>query len=93
MDDKTFNMVEGILSDKTVPAAPGVEHDNRTAALDLLEEGVKQGTLGEVAQVIARRYNLRPQVVIGWYAETLNRRVKETTELIQKLTELRLKNV
>ena len=86
MENETFNMVDGILATKGY-------HEDRQAALDILEVGVREGTLVEVAEVIARRYSLQPKAVIDWYAEVLNRRVEETTQLIQKLTKLRVDNV
>ena len=85
MDAETFDMIDGILTTK------GFRED-RQAALDILEVGVKEGTLVDVAKVIARRYALQPQVIVEWYAEVLNRRVQKTTELIQKLTEARVDN-
>jgi len=85
MDNETFDMVDGILATKGF-------NEDRQAALDILEVGVREGTLVDVAKVIARRYALQPQVVIEWYSEVLNRRVEETTQLIQKLTKLRVDN-
>ncbi len=86
MDAKTFDMVDGILATKGF-------HEDRQAALDILEVGVREGTLADVAEVIARRYALQPQVVLEWFGEVLNRRVEETTQLIQKLTKMRVDNV
>ena len=78
MDAKTFNMVDGILATK------GFRED-RQAALDILEVGVREGTLVDVAEVIARRYALQPQAVIGWFGECLNRRIKAAQEISDKL--------
>ena len=86
MDNEQFNLIDGILATKGF-------HEDRQAALDILEVGVREGTLVDVAGVIARRYSLQPQVIIEWYIEVLNRRVEETTQLIQKLTEQRVDNV
>ncbi len=83
VDEVTFNMVDGML------ARQG-NHDDRPAAVDLLETGVQNGTLGDTARVIAQRYSLRPEVIIGWYAEVLKRRVKEITKQIEELTEARI---
>jgi len=83
VEAKTFDMVDGIL------ARQG-DDDNRKAALDILEDGVKAGTLYDAALVVADRYALRPSVVIEWYTEALYRRVEEITKLIQKLTEARV---
>lgn len=49
MDTKTFDMIDGILTTK------GFRED-RQAAVDILEVGVREGTLVDVAEVIARRY-------------------------------------
>jgi len=86
MDNETFKMVDGILATKGF-------HEDRQAALDILEVGVQEGTINDVAEVIARRYALQPQTIIEWFAEVLSRRVEETTQLIQKLTKLRVDNV
>ena len=86
MDAETFKMVDGIL------ARQG-DDDDRPAAVNILEVSVKEGTLYEVALEVANRYALRPSVVIEWYTEVLNRRVQETTELLQKIAELRVGNV
>jgi len=85
MDAETFDMIDGIL------ASQG-DHDDRQDAMDILEVGVKEGTLVDTARVVAGRYALRPEVVIEWFTEVLNRRVEETTQLIQKLTKLRVDN-
>jgi len=79
VDAATFNMVDGMI--------------DRESAISLMEVGVQEGTVGDVAEVIARRYALQPQVIIEWFTEVLNRRVEETTQLIQKLTKLRVDNV
>ena len=42
----------------------------------------------DTARVVADRYALRPSVIIEWYAEVLNRRVREATDTILKLKEL-----
>jgi len=86
MDAETFNLVDGTLADQGY-------HDDRTAAEDILELAVKEGTLHDAARVVGDRYALRPSVVIEWYTEVLNRRVQKTTELLQKITELRADNV
>ena len=86
MDKEQFELIDGILTTK------GFQED-RQAALDLLEVGVREGTLADVAQVIARRYALQTEAVVEWFGEVLNRRVEETTQLIQKLTKLRVSNV
>ena len=81
MDAETFDMVDGML------ARQGY-HDDRPAALDILEVGAREDTLVDAARVVAGRYALRPEVVIDWYAEVLNRRVQEATAIIEKLREL-----
>ena len=86
MDNEQFKMVDGLL------ATQG-ETDDRESAISLMEVGVREGTLHDVANVIAERYAFRPLAVIEWYTEVLNRRVEETTQLIQKLTKLRVDNV
>jgi len=86
MDDKQFKLIDGIL-------ASAGESDDRESAISLLEVGVQQGTLKEVAQVIAGRFALRPKAVIDWYAKVLNRRVQETIAIIEKLRELTEGNV
>ncbi|KKL65588.1 hypothetical protein LCGC14_2153500 [marine sediment metagenome] len=86
MDSETLDMVDGLLATKGF-------HDDRESAISLMEVGVQEGTIGDIAEVIARRYSLQPQVVIEWFTEVLNRRVEETTQLIQKLTKLRVDNV
>ena len=82
MDAETFNMVDGIISNNR-------DTDGRPNAEVLLEFAVQKEKLQEYVRIIATRYCLRPQAVIGWYVETLNRRVKETTQLIQKITQMR----
>lgn len=84
MDTETFDMVDGLLDRRLFLQG---------SAISLLEVGVKEGTIIDVAEVIARRYSLQPQVVLEWFTEVLNRRVEETTQLIQKLTRLRVDNV
>jgi len=86
MDKEQFELIDGILATK------GFRED-REAAISLMEVGVREGTIGDVAEVIARRYALQPQAVIEWFTEVLNRRVEETTQLIQKLTKLKVDNV
>jgi len=86
VDAKTFEMVDGIL------ARQG-DHDDRGVAVDILEVGAKEGTLHDVALVVADRYAVRPSVIIEWYAEVLNRRVQETTAIIEKVKELTEGNV
>lgn len=81
MDAETFNMVDGLL-------ASAGESDDRESASSLLEVGVQQGTLKEVAQVIAGRYALRPEAVVAWYEEILIRRIQETTVISDKLKEM-----
>lgn len=82
MDDKQFKLIDGVL-------ASARETDDRESAISLLEVGVQQGTLKEVAQVIAGRYALRPEAIVGWYEEILIRRIQETTVISNKLKELR----
>jgi len=86
VDKDKFELIDGILTTK------GFRED-RQAAVDILEVGAREGTIADVAEVIARRYALQPQAVIEWFTEVLNRRVEETTQLIQKLTKLRVDNV
>jgi len=81
MEGKQFNLIDGILATK------GFKED-RQAALDLLEVGVREGTLGDVAEVIARRYALQPKAVIEWFGEHLNRRIKATQEIIERMKQL-----
>ena len=78
MEGKQFNLIDGILATK------GFKED-RQAALDLLEVGVREGTLGDVAEVIARRYALQPKAVIEWFGEVLNRRITAAQEIIEKM--------
>ncbi len=85
MDNDKFELIDGILATKG-------PREDRQAALDILEVGVREGTIVDVAEVIARRYALQPQAVIEWFTEVLNRRVEETTQLIQKLTKVRVDN-
>lgn len=85
MDAKTFDMIDGML------ARQGY-HDDRPAAVDILELAVREGTLTDAARVVADRYALQPEVILDWFSEVLNRRVEETTQLIQKLTEMRVDN-
>lgn len=82
MDDKQFKLVDGIL-------AGAGETDDRESAMAILEVGVINGTLKEVARVVAGHYTLHPQVVIEWYEEILIRRIQETTVISDKLKELR----
>ena len=86
MDAKTFKMVDGVL-------ARAFHRDDRESALAILEVGVQEGTLKEVALVISRRYCLRPMAVINWYAEVLTRRIQETTAISDKLRKLREEDV
>jgi len=81
MEEEQYNLIDGILTTK------GFKED-RQAALDLLEVGVREGTLGDVAEVIARRYALQPQAVVEWFGEVLNRRIKEAQEIIESMKQL-----
>ncbi len=78
MDKDKFKLIDGILTTK------GFRED-RQAALDILEVGVREGTLADVAQVIARRYALQPEAVVEWFGEVLNRRIQATQETIEKM--------
>ena len=69
MDAETFKMVDGIL-------ASARETDERESAMALLEVGVQEGTLKEVALVISGRYCLQHSAVLEWYIETLTRRIQ-----------------
>ena len=81
MDAATFDMVNGIL------AGQGY-HNDRESALELLGVGVQNGTLEDVARVIAGRFALQPRVVVEWYGEVLNRQIQGTQAIIEKLKEL-----
>jgi len=81
MDAETFKMVDGILADQGY-------HDDRSAAVAILEVGVQEGTLRDAAWVVADRYALQIDVIIEWYAEVLNRRVQESLHKMKKLTEI-----
>lgn len=81
MDTETFEMVDGLL-------ARAFCHDDRESASSLMEAGVREGTLADVAKVIAGRYALQTHAVIEWYAEVLTRRLKEATAILEKLREL-----
>ena len=70
----TFDMVDGLLDTES--------------AISLMEVGVREGNVGDVAKVIAGRFALRPKAVIEWYTEVLNRRVQEATAILEKLREL-----
>jgi len=80
MEEEQFNLIDGILATK------GFKED-RQAALDLLEVGVREGTLVDVAKVIARRYSLQPEAVIEWFSEHLNRRIKGLQEMTARLAQ------
>jgi len=80
MDNEQFNLIDGILATKGF-------HEDRQAAMDILEVGIREGTLVDVAGVIARRYALQPEAVIEWFGEVLNRRIKALQELSDKLKE------
>jgi len=86
MDKEQFELIDGILTTK------GFKED-RQAALDLLEVGVREGTLADVAQVIARRYALQTEAVVEWFGEVLNRRIQATQETIEKMKKWRVSNV
>ena len=81
MEEDKFKLIDGILSTK------GFRED-RQVALDMLAVGVREGTLVDVAKVVARRYALQPEAVIEWYGEVLKRLVKEILEIRDKLKEL-----
>ena len=81
MDDKQFKLIDGIL-------ACSKDCDGRINAEALLEIGVQKSNLQEYAQVIGTRYCLRPEAVLEWYAETLTRRIQETTVISDKLKEM-----
>lgn len=81
MDDEQFKLIDGMFA-----SAGGT--DDRENAISLMEVGVREGTLADVAKVIARRYALQPQAVIEWFGEVLNRRVQGTTAIIEKMGEL-----
>lgn len=81
MDKETFEMVDGILANKDY-------HDDREAAVAILEVGVREGTLADAAQVVAGRYALQPEVVVEWFGEILNRRLQHIQETLKKLGEL-----
>jgi len=85
MDKDKFKLIDGILTTK------GFRED-RQAALDILEVGVREGTLADVAQVIARRYALQPEAVVEWFGEVLNRRIQATQETIEKMKKWRVSN-
>jgi len=78
MDEDKFKLIDGILTTK------GFKED-RQAALDLLEVGIREGTLFDVAKVIARRYALQPEAVIEWFVEVQNQRIKGLQEMIARL--------
>lgn len=82
MDAETFKMVDGLLA-----STGGV--DNRQSAQDILESGVRNDSLKVVASVVARRYSLRPESVIEWYAEVLNQQIQSTKAILAKLRRLR----
>jgi len=86
VDAKTFNMVDGML------ARQGF-HDARESASSLMEVGVREGTLGNIAEVIAGRYALQAQVVVEWYSEVLKRRIEAAQEISDKLKALGESNV
>ena len=86
MEEEQFNLIDGILATKGFK-------EYYKAALDLLEVGVREGTLSDVAQVIARRYSLQPEAVIEWFGEVLNRRIKANQEIIEAMKKWRLSNV
>ena len=85
MDKEQFELIDGILTTK------GFKED-RQAALDLLEVGVREGTLADVAQVIARRYAIQPEAVIEWFGVVLNRRIQANQEIIEAMKKWRLSN-
>lgn len=78
MDDKTYNMIDGII------ATQGYQND-REAAMDILKLATREGTLLDAAKVVAGRYALQTSVVLEWFAEALNRRIKDAEELIEKM--------
>jgi len=71
MDGDYFKLIDGILATED--------------ALDILEVGVRAGTLVDAAKVIAGRYALQPGAVIEWYAEVLYRRI----EAIKKMADIK----
>jgi len=81
MDDKTFELVDGILATKGY-------HDDRQAAADILEAGLNAGTLTDAAQVVAGRYALQPSVVIEWFGTLLIRRQNEVNLILGKFNAL-----
>ena len=80
MEEEQFNLIDGILATKGF-------HEDRQAAMDILEVGIRESTLVDVAEVIARRYALQPKAVIEWFGEVLNRRITALQELSDKLKE------
>jgi len=86
MDEKTFDLVDGIIGGLGY-------HDDRGAAMDLLQSGVENGTLQDTAQVVASRYALQPKSVIEWFAETLIRQIQDIAGTIVKLEEMQKENV
>ncbi len=77
----TFEMVDEALSCKGY-------HDNRDAAMYILETGIREGTLADVAKTVAGRYDMQPAAVIEWFSEVLKCRAQHAIELLQKMAEM-----
>ncbi|MDP2730283.1 MAG: hypothetical protein Q8O55_07365 [Dehalococcoidales bacterium] len=58
---------------------------NRENALDILKTGIEEGTLADVAKVIADHYGLLPAEVVVWFSQVLKCRAQQSTELLQKI--------
>ncbi len=64
------------------------EPRSREDAFEILAIGVKEGTLADVAGVIASRCGVEPAAVVLWYARVLRLQVEHCSMLLEKVTEL-----
>ncbi len=64
------------------------EPRSREDAFEILAIGVKEGTLADVAYVIASRCGVNPPDVVLWYAHVLKLQVDHCSLLLEKVTEI-----
>ena len=73
MDKEQFELVDRVLACVIRPPACVKESDGRVNAKTILDVGAQGDNLQLAAEVVGRRFGLRPDAVLGWYDETLNR--------------------
>lgn len=83
MEADKFQLVDGLLADDQ-----GV--DQREVAMSMLEAGLREGTLLDVAETVSVHYCLRRTAVIEWFGERLTRRVQDARSILAQYQEAAL---